>query len=44
MPWPAIAMAKPTAIGGRPARIATGIRTAPISGTAGVGQKNSEIK
>lgn len=44
MPWPAIATTRPTAIGRRPARIATGMRTAPISGTAGVGQKNSEMK
>ena len=44
MPWPAIATTRPTAIGGSPARIATGMSTAPMSGTAGVGQKNSEIK
>lgn len=43
MPCPAIAMTMPTESGDRPARIATGIRTAPTSGTAGVGQKNSEI-
>ena len=43
MPCPQIAIAMPTAIGGRPARMATGMRTAPINGTAGVGQKNSEI-
>ncbi len=33
----------PTEIGARPARMATGMRTAPTSGTAGVGQKKSEI-
>jgi hypothetical protein len=30
-------MVNATAVGRRPARIATGISTAPISGTAGVG-------
>ncbi len=44
MPCPAIAMTRPTAIGRNPARMATGTRTAPMSGTAGVGQKNSEMK
>jgi hypothetical protein len=44
MPWPAIAIVKPTARGRSPARIATGTSTAPTSGTAGVGQKNSEMK
>ena len=44
MPWPAIAIDQADAIAGRPARMATGISTAPISGTAGVGQKNSEMK
>jgi hypothetical protein len=39
-----MAMVKPTANGRRPARIATGTSTAPTSGTAGVGQKNSEMK
>jgi hypothetical protein len=33
----------PTDSGESPARIATGMSTAPTSGTAGVGQKNSEI-
>ena len=43
MPCPAMAITMPTDSGVRPARIATGISTAPTSGTAGVGQKNSEI-
>lgn len=37
-------IAKPTASGRNPDRMATGTSTAPISGTAGVGQKNSEMK
>ena len=44
MPWPAMATVKPTASGRSPARMATGTSTAPISGTAGVGQKKSEMK
>ncbi len=43
MPCPAIAMAMAPASGGSPAAIAAGSRMAETSGTAGVGQKNSEI-
>ncbi len=43
MPWPQIAMTMPTDSGDMPARIATGMSTAPTRGTAGVGQKNREI-
>ena len=44
MPWPAIAITIAAPIAGRPARIAAGTRIAPISGTAGVGQKNRLIR
>ena len=43
MPWPAIAIAMAPASGGSPAAIAAGNSTADTSGTAGVGQKNSEM-
>jgi len=38
-----MAMAMAPANGGKPAAIAAGSRMADTSGTAGVGQKNSEI-
>jgi hypothetical protein len=38
-----MATTMPTDNGARPARMATGMSTAPTSGTAGVGQKNNEI-
>jgi len=41
---PANANAIAPSIGGRPVLTATGTSNAPINGTAGVGQKNSEIK
>ena len=43
MPWPAMAIAMAPAMGGSPAAIAAGNNTADTSGTAGVGQKNSEM-
>ncbi len=43
MPCPAIAIARAPPSGGRPAAIAAGNSTAETSGTAGVGQKNSEM-
>lgn len=43
MPCPAMAIAMAPASGGSPAAMAAGSRIADTSGTAGVGQKNSEI-
>ncbi|CFL97068.1 Uncharacterised protein [Bordetella pertussis] len=44
MPCPAMAMAQAAPSGGRPAAMATGSRMAATRGTAGVGQKNSEMR
>jgi len=43
MPWPAMAIAIAPASGESPTAIAAGNSTAETSGTAGVGQKNSEM-
>lgn len=44
IPWPASEIATAAPIGESPAWIATGINSAPISGTAGAGQKNNDKK